>query len=1275
MKPKNLRPKTKSAHLHNRTRIIEMPSAGSLLRLGAILILAGLLAGGSYWNSAAAISKKTVLSQNITAAASTIRRGLSRQAAPKKEAFPDLRELLIKNGGYALPLPVLQSSPAILATYASDCTTPKTVFSVGDTVCAKLTNVPFFPRRLLWATDSTVIHSSNITSSTHTDSFVIDATSTLNGKTIDNRGTWQLVVLNPFFFFPEISTTFLVVDPANATADLGITTIGESGAVQAGSQAVFQLQVNNYGPDSSVNVVLTDAIPDGTTFVSFQQLSGPVFSCNNPAANSGTGASVCSIASLNKGDTATFVATYDVSGTASAGDEIFNTASISGLTSDNPDGTDDQHPLNNSTTGTTTVDSSPCVLTCPTDIIQDVDSGQAGAIVIYPAPTSTSNCGSANDITSSPASGSFFPVGTTAVTSTSAAGGGICTFLVIINNPGGLSISLNGPNPFQLECGNDFADPGATAVNGVGDPVPVEVSGTVSNHTPGSYSLTYTATEDQNSVSTTRTVNVSDADAPVITLQGPNPMTITSGQTFVDPGASASDACEGAKPVNSSGTVDSNTPGTYTITYTASDSQNHTATATRSVIVESDATAPPTITMNGDPQTTIECGATFTDPGATATVSGGGQPDQFTTDNPVDSHTPGTYIVTYTACMYDSPGHCDPNRTSQAERTVTVEDTAAPTITVNGANPMTVECHATFTDPGATAHDACAGDFSATASGSVNPNVVGSYTITYNAGDPSGHAAAAVARIVNVVDTTAPIVTAPANVTVNTGAGAPSCSVSVSDATLGLANATDSCDGSLPTIRSGVPPGNIFPAGTTTITYSASDASNNTGTATQTVTVVDNSPPTVTPPPAVTLYTGPGATSCGVTVGNLEATLGNGSAGDNCAGVSAVTRGGVPAGNVFPLGQTTLTYSATDAHGNTSSATQVVTVVDNTPPTISCLANINADFNAAVNGAVVTYTAPLGVDNCGATTTQTAGLPSGATFPVGTTTNTFTVTDNAGLTASCSFKVTVALTSIIGLDSVSISGTGLVDSYDSTGGYPATKGSLANVVSNGTITLAGSAKVFGNVRSTRAGVAMSGASRVTGNATAGTTVSRTGSASVGGTITNNQSAPLMTLPSVPACAPFSPNSGISGTYSYSAGTGDLNLTGINIATLANGTYCFHNVTVGNSAQLKVNGPVVIRMTGTLNASGATSLTNTTGIPGNLRVMSSYSGTNGVTFGNASNAHLVVYAPRTGVAVSGAAPLFGTVAGRTITISNSGMIHYDTRLKTIWPDIWTLIFGH
>ena len=114
------------------------------------------------------------------------------------------------------------------------------------------------------------------------------------------------------------------------------------------------------------------------------------------------------------------------------------------------------------------------------------------------------------------------------------------------------------------------------------------------------------------------------------------------------------------------------------------------------------------------------------------------------------------------------------------------------------------------------------------------------------------------------------------------------------------------------------------------------------------------------------------------------------------------------------------------------------------------------------------------------------------------------------------------------------------------------------------------------------------------------------------------------------------------------------------------------MTLTNSAQLKVNGPVVIKITGTLSAGGATSLPNTTQIPSNLVILSSYTGSNGVTFSNGTSLQLVIYAPNTGVTISGAAPLFGTVVGKTLTISNSGMIHYDTQLKSAWPTIWSLI---
>jgi hypothetical protein len=277
--------------------------------------------------------------------------------------------------------------------------------------------------------------------------------------------------------------------------------------------------------------------------------------------------------------------------------------------------------------------------------------------------------------------------------------------------------------------------------------------------------------------------------------------------------------------------------------------------------------------------------------------------------------------------------------------------------------------------------------------------------------------------------------------------------------------------------------------------------------------------------------------------------------------------------------------------------------------------------------------------------------------------------------AVASVNLSVALTSLVGLDGVTISGAAYVDSYDSNGGYPDTKGSLTKVLSNGAIIIAGSGRVWGNVRSTQAGVIVSGASKVTGDATAGTTVSRSGSGAVGGTITNNALSPLVAFPAVAACGPaYSSNSGISGTYSYDPNTGDLILSGINSATLANGTYCFHNLTLTNIAQLKVDGPVVIKLTGALKIGQASRLSNTTEIPGNLRILSSFSGANGVTINNGANNHMLVYAPQTEINISGTGRLFGGAVGKSITVGNSGAIHYDTRLEAVWPEILSLILG-
>src|SRR5207253_3007300 len=104
--------------------------------------------------------------------------------------------------------------------------------------------------------------------------------------------------------------------------------------------------------------------------------------------------------------------------------------------------------------------------------------------------------------------------------------------------------------------------------------------------------------------------------------------------------------------------------------------------------------------------------------------------------------------------------------------------------------------------------------------------------------------------------------------------------VSDLNATLGTATANDNCAG-VTWARSNVPAGNNFPVGDTTVTYTATDASGNTASANQKVTVVDDTPPVAHAPADVTLYTGPGATSCGVVVSDLDATFGVATASDN----------------------------------------------------------------------------------------------------------------------------------------------------------------------------------------------------------------------------------------------------------------------------------------------------------------------------------------------------------------------------------------------------------
>jgi uncharacterized repeat protein (TIGR01451 family) len=643
------------------------------------------------------------------------------------------------------PLP--QAAPLTLDTFTNGCGAQKSLFNIQDndkTVCAKFTNaLPGW--RVIWSNAHFVaVQTTIITAPNSSASFTLGPASSL--------GDWRVIIFDPFGGTVQSVKSFTVIDEANPTADLAVSTSAFSGSVSSGGQALFSVQVTNLGPSAASAVQVTDAVPANTTFVSFAQLDGPVFTCTNP----NEGETTCTISSLNRGETAVFVGTYLV-GTAANGTVITNTATISSTTADpvNPD------VDNNTSSADVDVANTPCQLSVPDNITQSADTGQAGAVVTYTTPTGTGDCGTPSTgengetipaITCNPVSGSFFPVGTSTVICAAQTGAAV-SFQVTINNPGALRISLQGAESVTLECGQRYGDPGATAINGNGDPVSVTVaySNGFDPDAPvvGTFTATYSATEGSNSVSATRDITVTDTEGPAITVNGANPYRIQQGSCspFADPGASAFDTCAGSKPVTSSisgpggaTSVDPNVAGTYTVTYTATDG-THSSTATRTVIVgtfpadEVDqpgtANVPPTLVLNGDDQVTVECGSGYVDPGATASVCGGSVP--VTVTGAANPNMPGVYTVTYSATANGF--------TTEATRIVTVQDTVAPVITLNGANPMQVGFGTVFTDPGATASDGCAGDLTSSiiVTGSVDTNTVGFYALTYSVSDPSGH--------------------------------------------------------------------------------------------------------------------------------------------------------------------------------------------------------------------------------------------------------------------------------------------------------------------------------------------------------------------------------------------------------------------------------------------------------------------------------------------------------------------------------------------------------
>ena len=337
-----------------------------------------------------------------------------------------------------------------------------------------------------------------------------------------------------------------------------------------------------------------------------------------------------------------------------------------------------------------------------------------------------------------------------------------------------------------------------------------------------------------NSVTCPATVTVVDDIIPVISMNGVSPVTVECGATYTDAGATANDNCDGALVPVVVNTVNAAVVGNYTVTYTASDSSGNAAVPVVRQVNVVDTTAP-VITRTGSATVTVECPNPYMDAGATASdACYGDLTSCIVTVNPVDTAVPAVYTVTYD--ITDVQG----NVATQVTRTVTVQDTTLPVITMLGDATVTVECGTSYTDAGATADDSCAGDLTSSinAASTVLLNTVGSYTVTYTVSDGNGNDAVPVVRTVNVVDTVIPVITRLGDEFVYSPLFDP-----YTDAG---ATALDQCDGDITGSIITVNPVDTNTPSTYTVSYNVLDGEGNAAAqVTRTVIVSDTLQPDV----------------------------------------------------------------------------------------------------------------------------------------------------------------------------------------------------------------------------------------------------------------------------------------------------------------------------------------------------------------------------------------------------------------------------------------------
>ena len=453
-------------------------------------------------------------------------------------------------------------------------------------------------------------------------------------------------------------------------------------------------------------------------------------------------------------------------------------------------------------------------------------------------------------------------------------------------------------------------------------------------------SFNYTDAAGNAAQTVTRTVQVVDSTAPVISLLGDANITHEAGNVYLDANASWTDAVDGSGVVYASGEVNASDPGVCVLSYDYTDAAGNAAqTVTRTVHVV-DSTAP-VISLNGDSNITHEGGSPYLDANASWTdaVDGSGV---VHASGEVNASDPGTYVLSFN--YTDAAG----NAADTVTRTVQVVDTSLPVISLLGDANITHEAGNVYLDANASWTDAVDGSGVVYASGEVNASDPGVCVLSYDYTDAAGNAAQTVTRTVHVVDSTAPVISLLGDANITHEGGSPYLDAN--------ASWTDAVDGSGVVHASGEV--NASDPGVYVLSYDYTDAAGNAAqTVIRTVHVVDSTAP------VISLNGDSNITHEGGSP-YLDA---NASWTDAVDGSGVVHASGEV--NASDPGTYVLSFNYTDAAGNAAdTVTRTVQVVDTSLPVISLLgdANItheagnvyldaNASWTDAVDGSGVVY--------------------------------------------------------------------------------------------------------------------------------------------------------------------------------------------------------------------------------------------------------------------------------------------------------------------------------